>query len=214
LNPIFSLSLFYEFPCIDDWILFSLLIKVPTIHSILLSSPKPSPIPNIRFIRSCSSSLSPTVFHALESTFHAPVLEAYAMSEAAHMMTGSPLPHNGPRYPGSVGKPSGVQLTIRDPINGKEIKGKGDHKESRGEVCIRGKNVMLGYLNNEKANKEGYWEGEREGKEWRWFRTGDEGFLTEEGYLVLTGRLKEVSSRGAPNARPFPGRAIPRGIRD
>jgi long-subunit acyl-CoA synthetase (AMP-forming) len=91
-----------------------------------------------------------------------------------------------------VGKPAGVGLTIRDPSNGKEITSKGDKKESRGEVCIRGKNVTLGYLNNEKANKEGYWEGEKKGDEWRWFRTGDEGFLTEEGYLILTGRLKEV----------------------
>lgn len=59
---------------------------VPTIHSILLSSPFPSPLPKIRFIRSCSSSLSPTVFHRLEQTFKAPVLEAYAMTEAAHQM--------------------------------------------------------------------------------------------------------------------------------
>ena len=163
---------------------------VPTIHSILLSLPAPTPLPHIRFIRSCSSSLSPTTFHALEKTFQAPVLEAYAMSEAAHMMTGSPLPSNGPRYPGSVGKPAGVELTIRDPSTGREVPGRGDG--SRGEVCIRGKNVMLGYLNNDKANKEGYWDGEREGKESRWFRTGDEGYLTEDGYLILTGRLKEV----------------------
>ncbi len=117
------------------------------------------------------------------------------MSEAAHMMTGSPLPHNGPRYPGSVGRSAGVDLSIRDTATGKELTGRGDKKENRGEVCIRGKNVMLGYLNNEKANKEGYWPGEKSGNEHRWFRTGDEGFLTDEGYLILTGRLKEVRRR-------------------
>lgn len=168
---------------------------VPTIHSILLNSPLPNPLPKIRFIRSCSSSLSPTVFHNLEKTFKAPVLEAYAMTEAAHQMCSSPLPKHGERYPGSVGKPQGVDVSIRDASSGKEVTTKGD--KGRGEVCVRGKNVTLGYLNNEKANKEGYWEPEeaqlKGQKEARWFRTGDEGYLTSEGYVVLTGRLKEVS---------------------
>ena len=121
------------------------------------------------------------------------MLEAYAMSEAAHQMCASPLPKNGPRYPGSVGVPQGVGLSIRNADNGKEVKTKGE--KGRGEVCIRGRNVMLGYVNNEKANREGYWDAEdsQGAKEKRWFRTGDEGYLTDEGYLVLTGRLKEVS---------------------
>lgn len=176
---------------------------VPTIHSILLSSPIPSPLPKIRFIRSCSSSLSPTVFHKLEDTFKAPVLEAYAMSEAAHQMCSSPLPKNGPRYPGSVGIPQGIQLTIRNADSGSEIKVKGE--KGRGEVCLRGKNVMLGYVNNEKANKEGYWDAEdaKGDKGKRWFRTGDEGYLTEEGYLVLTGRLKELINRGGEKISPI-----------
>ena len=173
---------------------------VPTIHSILLSTPLPSPIPYIRFIRSCSSSLSPTVFARLEETFKAPVLEAYAMSEAAHAMCGSPLPHNGPRYPGSVGKPQGVELTIRAPEDGRELA-----RGARGEVCIRGRNVMLGYVNNEKANREGFWPG---GDRGRWFRTGDEGYLTSEGYLILTGRLKEV--RLPPTSSSVPHRLIRR----
>lgn len=60
---------------------------VPTIHQILLRSPIPKDIPNIRFIRSCSSPLSPKIFHELEATFGAPVLEAYAMTEAAHQVS-------------------------------------------------------------------------------------------------------------------------------
>lgn len=176
---------------------------VPTIHSILLSSPLPNPLPKIRFIRSCSSSLSPTVFHRLEETFKAPVLEAYAMSEAAHQMCASPLPKNGPRYPGSVGVPQGVGLSIRNADNGKEVTTKGE--KGRGEVCIRGRNVMLGYVNNEKANREGYWDAEdaQGAKEKRWFRTGDEGYLTDEGYLVLTGRLKELINRGGEKISPI-----------
>lgn len=65
---------------------------VPTIHQILLRNPPPSQIPKIRFIRSCSSPLSPKTFHELEKAFNAPVLEAYAMTEGAHQMTSNPLP--------------------------------------------------------------------------------------------------------------------------
>lgn len=132
------------------------------------------------------------------------------MSEAAHAMCGSPLPKNGPRYPGSVGKPQGVDLTIRDPSTGKNVptaKQGEEEKKGRGEVCIRGKNVTLGYLNNEKANKEGYWAPEelnfKNDKTKRWFRTGDEGYLTQEGYLVLTGRLKELINRGGEKISPI-----------
>lgn len=93
-----------------------------------------------------------------------------------------------------VGMPQGVGVSIRSTDSGKEVKGEG-----RGEVCIRGKNVTLGYVNNPKANREGYWppdEKELVGqKHQRWFRTGDEGYMTKEGYIVLTGRLKGESPR-------------------
>lgn len=111
---------------------------VPTIHQILLSSPLPSPIPKLRFIRSCSSSLSPTTFHDLEKALKAPVLEAYAMTEAAHQMTSSPLPP-AKRKPGTVGIPQGVKVRIVDD--------KGNDT-AEGEVAIKGDNVTKGYLNN------------------------------------------------------------------
>ena len=69
---------------------------VPTIHQILLNSPLPSPTPRLRFVRSCSSPLSPTVCAALEARLAAPVLEAYAMTEAAHQMTSNPPPPGRP----------------------------------------------------------------------------------------------------------------------
>lgn len=68
--------------------------------------PAQSP-PPLRFIRSCSSSLAAPTLHKLEATFGVPVLEAYAMTEAAHQMTSNPLPKHGIRKPGSVGQPQG-----------------------------------------------------------------------------------------------------------
>lgn len=162
---------------------------VPTIHSILLSAPVPNPLPRIRFIRSCSSSLSPTVFKRLEETFKAPVLEAYAMTEAAHQMTSNDFLS---RRPGTVGVGQGVEISIRDD-EGKELPfGK------RGEVCIRGENVTQGYWANEKANKESFWEG-------RWFRTGDQGFKQKAfpHHVELTGRIKELINRGGEKISPL-----------
>jgi len=162
---------------------------VPTIHSILLSTPLPNPLPKIRFIRSCSSSLSPTVFKRLEETFKAPVLEAYAMTEAAHQMTSNDFLS---RKPGTVGVGQGVEISIRDD------KGNALPIGQKGEVCIRGENVTKGYWENDKANKESFWEG-------RWFRTGDQGFLQPEfpHHLELTGRLKELINRGGEKISPL-----------
>lgn len=92
---------------------------VPTIHQILLKTPLPNPIPNIRFIRSCSSPLSPKTLDDLEKTFNAPVLEAYAMTEASHQMTSNPLPP-AKRQPGSVGIGTGVDIRILDEA-GKQV---------------------------------------------------------------------------------------------
>lgn len=163
---------------------------VPTIHQILLKNPPPEAKPKIRFIRSCSSPLSPKTFHELEKAFDAPVLEAYAMTEAAHQMTSNPLPHKGKRLPGSVGIGQGVEIAILD-LEGKEVP-----QGSEAEICIRGENVTKGYLNNAKANEESF---TKEG----FFRTGDQGKKDQDGYVIITGRIKELINRGGEKISPI-----------
>ncbi|KAK4705152.1 oxalate---CoA ligase, partial [Phenoliferia sp. Uapishka_3] len=160
---------------------------VPTIHQILLRTQHPSPVPNIRFIRSCSSALSPTTFAELEKTFKAPVLEAYAMTEASHQMTSNPLPPLA-RKPGTVGIGQGVKIRILSLTTDEDVE--------EGEVAIKGPNVTHGYINNDKANKESY---TADG----YFRTGDRGKLDSEGYLSLTGRLKELINKGGEKISPL-----------
>ncbi|KAL8795688.1 MAG: hypothetical protein Q9195_001926 [Heterodermia aff. obscurata] len=161
---------------------------VPTIHQILLKSPPPSQIPKIRFIRSCSSPLSPKTFHELESAFNAPVLEAYAMTEGAHQMTSNPLPP-AKRFPGSVGIGQGVEVKILDQ-EGTEVP-----QGSAAEICIRGENVTSGYLNNPEANKSSF---TNEG----FFRTGDQGKQDKDGYVIITGRIKELINKGGEKISP------------
>jgi acyl-CoA synthetase (AMP-forming)/AMP-acid ligase II len=162
---------------------------VPTIHQILLKSPLPSPMPKIRFIRSCSSPLSPKTFHELEKAFGAPVLEAYAMTEAAHQMTSNPLPPNQ-RKPGSVGLGQGVEVKILDDA-GKEVP-----QGREAEICIRGENVTKGYLNNPAANASSF---TKDG----FFRTGDQGKQDAEGYVIITGRIKELINKGGEKISPI-----------
>lgn len=166
---------------------------VPTIHQILLSRasedyPSSDP-PKLRFIRSCSASLAPAVLQKLEHTFGAPVLEAYAMTEAAHQMTSNPLPDKGKAKPGTVGLPQNVQVAILDELN--VVLG----SEQVGEVCIRGDNVTAGYHNNPEANDAAFAGG--------WFHTGDQGILDADGYLRLTGRIKELVNRGGEKISPL-----------
>ncbi|KDQ07828.1 hypothetical protein BOTBODRAFT_38511 [Botryobasidium botryosum FD-172 SS1] len=162
---------------------------VPTIHMILLNTPVPNPLPKIKFIRSCSASLPPVIFERLESTFHAPVLEAYAMTEAAHQIS-SNVPAT--RLAGTVGLGIGTEISIRDD-RGREVP-----QGAEGEVCVRGENVTQGYWANDAANAEAFWEG-------RWFRTGDQGLIlpTPPHSLRLTGRIKELINRGGEKISPL-----------
>ncbi|XP_028773407.1 oxalate--CoA ligase-like [Neltuma alba] len=164
---------------------------VPTIHQIILDrhSNKPEPHPKLRFVRSCSASLAPIILGRLEEAFGAPVLEAYAMTEASHLMSSNPLPADGPHKPGSVGKPVGQEMSILNE------KGEIQKAEVPGEVCIRGPNVTKGYKNNPTANTTAF--------EFGWFHTGDLGFFDSDGYLHLVGRIKELINRGGEKISPI-----------
>jgi len=140
----------------------------------------------LRFIRSSSSSLPPQVIRELEAVFHAPVIESYGMTEATHQMASNPL--RGVRKPGSVGLAAGPEIAVMDEAG--RLLGRG----ATGEVVIRGDNVTRGYENNPKANAEAFVDG--------WFRTGDQGVIDAEGYLTLTGRLKEIINRGGEKISP------------
>jgi acyl-CoA synthetase (AMP-forming)/AMP-acid ligase II len=163
---------------------------VPTMHqTILTRAGRHKEIISrhpLRFVRSSSSSLPPTVIGELEAAFHCPVIEAYGMTEATHQMASNPL--NGTRKPGSVGVPAGPEIAIMDEAG--RLLGRGE----TGEVVIRGENVTAAYENNPKANGEAFVNG--------WFRTGDQGVIDADGYLTLTGRLKEIINRGGEKISP------------
>lgn len=165
---------------------------VPTMHQLLLARAERNQAliaaNRFRFIRSSSAPLPPVVMERLEAVFGAPVLESYGMTEASHQMASNPLPP-APRKAGSVGLGVGVDVAIMD-ADGRLLP-----RGERGEVVVRGGNVVDGYENNPEANAAAFSDG--------WFRTGDQGFLDADGYLCLTGRLKELINRGGEKISPL-----------
>ena len=165
---------------------------VPTMHqAILLRAQKNSDKAkklNLRFIRSSSASLPPAIFEQLNDIFQTPVIEAYGMTEATHQMTSNPLPP-AIQKPGLVGIPAGPEICIMNDKNEKLPQGE------IGEICIKGDNVTNGYENNPEANKQSFVND--------WFRTGDEGFFDEDGYLKISGRLKEIINKGGEKISPL-----------
>ncbi len=162
---------------------------VPTMHQILLRNSFPAPMPKIRFIRSCSSPLAPAVHKQMETLFKTPVLEAYAMTEAAHQMTSNPLPP-AQHKPGSVGIAQGLNLLILDDEGNTLAQGR------IGEVCVKGSNVTPGYLGDPNVVPSPFAQN-------GYLRTGDQGYLDEEGYLFLTGRIKELINKGGEKISPI-----------
>ena len=161
----------------------------PTIHNLILqyfhSMPQP---PRLRFIRSGSAPLSSSLHQRLERTFGVPVLDNYAMTEACGQITSNLLPPALNKR-GSVGTATGVDILVLDP------QGKSLPADTEGEICICGPSVTNGYLNNEIANAASFIPN-------HFFRTGDYGRLDRDGYLFLTGRIKESINKGGEKVSP------------
>ena len=163
----------------------------PTIHQEILENavhhPGSMARSLLRFIRSASSAMPRQLMAEMERVFHIPIIEAYGMTEAAPQIASNRLPPSR-RNPGSVGPAAGPDVAIMDEAGNLLSPGE------NGEVVIRGANVMLAYENNPEANSSAFVRG--------WFRTGDRGHLDAEGYLYITGRLKEIINRGGEKISP------------
>lgn len=141
---------------------------------------------SLRYFRSGSAPLLPSVANAIEETFGVPILNAYSSSEAGTMTSNPPPP--GVQRSETVGIPIGIDVSILDD-DGNELP-----PGEPGEVAARGPTVMHGYEDDSEANAQSFCNG--------WFRTSDAGYFDQSGYLVLTGRLKEVINRGGEKISP------------
>jgi acyl-CoA synthetase (AMP-forming)/AMP-acid ligase II len=130
--------------------------------------------------------MPPQVIAEVESTFGAPLIESYGMTEASHQMASNPL--RGARKPGAVGIAAGPEIAIMGDNGDLLMPGE------IGEIVIRGDSVTRGYENNPSANATAFNNG--------WFRTGDQGVMDDERYISLTGRLKEIINRGGEKISP------------
>ena len=165
---------------------------VPTMHQAILAQARLNPDQvagiRLRLVRSASAPLPPRVFAELERTFGTSVIEFYGMTETASApIACNPLPPRKSK-PGSVGIPVGLDVAI--------LNDRGDVLPAgqTGHVTVRGGSVMPGYDGDAAATAAAF-TGD-------WFKTGDQGFFDDEGFLYLSGRTREMINRGGENIAP------------
>lgn len=185
----FSASAFFQAmaACEPTWY-----TAIPTVHHAILAETAAHADTvarsRLRFIRSGSMACAPSLVRALEATFQAPVIEVLGMAEAASQIASNPLPP-GIRKLGSVGLPNALELRIVDEVGAVVSSG------TEGEIVVRGAGVMRGYDDDPEASRRAIVEG--------WFHTGDQGYVDADGYLFVTGRLKELINRGGAKIAPL-----------
>lgn len=164
---------------------------VPTIISHLLhgeADPDAATKARIRFGRSASSALAIETQSAFEGRFGIPIVETMGLTETAAQILSNPLPP-GLRKIGSPGTAYGNEVAILSAVLAPVA------PNTEGEIAVRGPNVMLGYYKNSDATTAAL---TSDG----WLRTGDLGKMDADGYVFVTGRLKELIIKGGENIAP------------
>ena len=163
------------------------LFAVPTIYVRLLSLKNlKDRLGNVRYCFSAATSMAAEIVRQWKGITDLAIHEAYGMTESASMVTYN---HFHRHVIGSVGTPAGTtEVRIMD-LEGHE-KGIGEE----GEICILGRNIMKGYLNQPEETQAAF-----RGK---WFRSGDLGYLDDNGYLFIVDRLKDMIITGGENVYP------------
>ncbi len=165
---------------------------VPTILSYLLNAEEDkrlkSQLNKVRFGRSASAALPPALHKAFEARFGLSIVETMGITETAAPMLSNPLNKELHKL-GSPGIAFGNEVRVAD------AEGKVASSGEESEVQVSGQNVMQGYLKNPEATREAF---TPDG----WYRTGDLGKIDEDGFVFITGRLKELIIKGGENIAP------------
>ena len=164
------------------------LFSVPTVYARLLALPDlPKKLGRVRYCFSAAASLPAEIVRRWRDATGLTISEGYGMTESASAVTYN---HYYRHVVGSVGETvPGVEVEIRD------LEGNTLPCGQEGEICVKGHNIMKGYLNNPTDTEAAFW---KDG----WFRSGDIGVLDEKGYLFIVDRLKDMIITGGENVYP------------
>jgi acyl-CoA synthetase (AMP-forming)/AMP-acid ligase II len=154
--------------------------------AFLAERPELPPPSSLRFARVTAAAISPQVCEELATRLRAPILPSYSMSETG--IIASALPPPARHKPGSTGRP--IQEVRLVDTEGRDI-----DQGLRGEIWVRGPRIITAYVDDPVANATTFMPG-------GWFRTGDVGYLDEDGFLFITGRVKELINRGGAKIAP------------
>ncbi|MFH5810638.1 AMP-binding protein [Companilactobacillus sp. FL22-1] len=179
-RPKFSAHLFWKDVSSEKVTWVSL---TPAIVAILLQREEQPKSNQLRFLRTASAPLLPSIHEEFSQRFSIPLIESYGMTEAASQIAQNPLNHP---IRNSVGIVKDIQIRILD-SNHQELA-----PNEVGEIALKGEQVITHYLD---PQPEAFHDG--------WLLTGDLGSLDSQGYLHMAGRIKEMIIRGGENVNPL-----------
>lgn len=166
---------------------------VPTIIAYLMNAPTPAEkgldVSRVKFCRSASAPLPPELHRAFEQRFDISIIETFGMTETNAPCFTNPYDPDR-RKIGSPGTAYGNEARVIDPATGRE-----QPRGVPGELMIRGDNVMTGYYKDPENTAKTL---EPDG----WLHSGDLGYMDEDGFVFVTGRIKELIIKGGENIAP------------